>query len=134
MTTNDPYAFGYPEAEPERDQRREFRLAGRATISIELEAAEPGSGGSARTTRAVSSDISTSGMRLVTTEPLPEGALLPASVELSAQGEAFILTMEVIWCRPVDNEGHWQSGLRVIDTGEGDYLAWVEAMARVMEG
>ena len=133
MTTDDPYSFGYPDVEPERDQRTEYRLTGRANVTIELEAAEPGAGDGARTTRASSSDISTGGMRLITTEPVPGRALLPVIVELPGYGEGFPLTVEVIWCRPARKQGEWLTGLRVLDSGEAEYLAWVEAMARIIE-
>ncbi|MGM0569184.1 PilZ domain-containing protein [Marinobacter sp.] len=130
--TRDPYSFGHPETEPERDQRTEYRLAGRTTVTLELEAAEPDGGDDARVIRASSYDVSTGGMRLETNEPLPAGALLPARMELPGHGGGFPLTVEVIWCRPSETVGQWQSGLSVLDTADEGYLAWVEAMVRIM--
>lgn len=131
MTTTDPYAFGTPEAEPERDQRQEFRLSGRASVTLELEAAEPGGDGTARLARASSSDVSSGGLRVITREALPSGALLPARIQLPGVPAPCLLMVEVVWCRPADDHG-WQSGLRILDTGDSDYLQWMETMAEIM--
>ena len=133
MTTQDPYSFGNPESEPEQDKRAEYRLTGRAGVTLELVAAELGSGTEANIIQAASSDVSAGGMRLVTEEPLPQGALLPARVLLPGEEQGFELTVEVVWCRPMATDGQWQSGLCVLESGEANYLAWIEAMARVME-
>lgn len=133
MSTNDPYAFGNVEVDPDQDQRDEFRLVGRANVTLELEAAEPGGAGQARVTPAMSSDVSPGGLRLVTRESLIPGALLPARIGLHGTGEACALTVEVVWCRPLA-DGRWQSGLKILDTGDADYLAWMDAVARAMEG
>ena len=133
MTQKDPYAFGNNEPDSDHDQRDEFRLVGRASVTLELESVAPGEGGQARVAPAESYDVSSGGLRLVTGEPLTEGALLPASIRLQDAGEACALTVEVIWCRAVD-DGRWQSGLRILYTGDSDYLAWMDAVARAMEG
>ncbi|GGY82245.1 PilZ domain-containing protein [Marinobacter zhanjiangensis] len=133
MINKDPYAFGDNELDPDHEQRDEFRLVGRASVSLELESAEPGEVGQARVAPAESSDVSPGGLRLITREPLTEGALLPASISLQGEVAACALTVEVIWCRAV-NDGRWQSGLRILDTGDSEYLAWMDGVARAMEG
>ncbi|MFW5824564.1 MAG: PilZ domain-containing protein [Marinobacter sp.] len=132
MTTTDPYAFGNPDSEPEQDQRQEFRLAGRARVTLELEAAEPGGSTEARVAEAASSDVSAGGLRLVTDDPLAPGALLPAGIQLPGTPSPCRLTVEVVWCRPTE-DGRWQSGLKILDTGDAGYLDWMEAVARAME-
>ncbi|MFC4260489.1 PilZ domain-containing protein [Marinobacter lacisalsi] len=133
MNSKDPYTFGSDELEPDQDQRDEFRLVGRASVTLELESAEPGEAGQPRVAVAASSDVSPGGLRVVTAEPLTPDALLPASIQLHGAGQTFPLTVEVIWCRVTD-EGDWQSGLKILDTGDSDYLAWMDAVARAMEG
>lgn len=132
MTTTDPYEFGNAELDPEQDQRQEFRLVGRAHVTLELEAAEPGGADEARLADASSSDVSPGGLRLTTDEALPPGALLPAKIQLPGAPEPCLLTVEVIWCQPTGTD-RWQSGLKILDTGDSDYLGWMEAMARAME-
>lgn len=130
---NDTYAFGRQELEPERDQRDEFRLVGRAGVTLELESAGPGETQSARVVAAESSDVSSGGLRVITGEPLTPGALLPAAIRLQPAGAVCSLTVEVIWCRALGDEC-WQSGLKILETGDDDYLAWMDAVARVMDG
>lgn len=133
MNNKDLYAFGNDELEPDQDQRDEFRLVGRASVTLELESAEPGEAGQPRVAVASSSDVSPGGLRVITAEPLTPAALLPASIQLHGAGQACPLTVEVIWCRVID-EGSWQSGLKILDTGDSDYLAWMDAVAQAMEG
>lgn len=133
MNNNDPYAFGSDELNPDREQRDEYRLVGRASVTLELESAEPGEAGQARVAPAESSDVSPGGLRVITRESLTPGALLPAGIRLHGAGEACSLTVEVVWCRPVD-DGCWQSGLKILETGDSDYLAWMDAVAGAMEG
>lgn len=133
MTDQDPYAFGNRELEPDLDQRDEYRLAGRASVTLELESAEPDGAGGARVASAASSDVSPGGLRLVTDESLTPGALLPATIHLSGESQSCSLTVDVIWCRALA-DGRWQSGLKILDTGDSDYIAWMDAVARALEG
>lgn len=133
MNNKYPYAFGQDEFDPDRDQRNEFRLVGRASVSLELESVEPGSRGLPRAAAAESSDVSSGGLGVVTTEPLTPGALLPASIHLHDVHKTCSLTVEVVWCRPAESGG-WQSGLKILETGDEDYVAWMDAVARAMEG
>lgn len=132
MNNNDPYAFGTDELDPDQDQRDEFRLVGRASVALELESAEPDGQVPARIAHAESSDVSPGGLRVVTSEALTPGALLPASIRLQGAAEDCALTVEVVWCRPTEGD-RWQSGLKILETGDSDYLDWMDAVARAME-
>ena len=133
MNSKDPYAFGSNELEPDQDQRDEFRLVGRASVTLELESPEPGQAGQPKVSEAASSDVSPGGLRVVTDEPLTAGALLPASIQLQGAEQACRLTIEVVWCRAAE-PGSWQSGLKILDTGDSDYLAWMDAVSLAMDG
>lgn len=130
--TGNRYTFELRTPGHKQDQRTEYRLTGRAKVTIELEAAGPEPGGQSMRVHSDSSDVSAGGMRLTTPRPLPEGALLPAWLELAGEALCFELTVEVIWCRKEDSSTQWQSGLRILDTGDEHYLAWLDTMARLM--
>ncbi|WP_203141072.1 PilZ domain-containing protein [Marinobacter mangrovi] len=127
------YEFGN-QPETENEQRREFRLTGRVTISLELESAEPDVGGKPRFLRCYTSDLSARGIRIVASEPFPDGAILPATVELVQAGQETLypLMVEVVWCRPGD-DGTWQVGLQVLESDDTAVLEWLETMIRVLE-
>ncbi|SFR46220.1 PilZ domain-containing protein [Marinobacter daqiaonensis] len=129
---SDPYSFGNGNEAAGQDQRGEFRLVGRAEVRLELESAEPGGLDQARVVEASSSDVSPGGLRVVIPEPLVEGALLTVAVRLDGFAEPCNLTAEVVWCRAMDS-GRWQSGMRILETGDGDYLMWMEALAEAMD-
>lgn len=130
--TGNRYTFELGIPADDRDHRKEFRLTGRARVTLELEAAGPGPGEQAVRTCSDSLDVSAGGMRLTTSSPLPEGALLPVWVELTGEALCFELTVEVIWCRREDSSNQWQSGLRILDTGDDHYLFWLDTVARLM--
>lgn len=139
MSDND-YTFGNQHDVPEGgDQRREFRLTGRAMVALELEAADPGvigdSRGGSRWESFTTRDLSAAGCRLRTTEPLTPGALFPARIGLDDTGDYFELMAEVVWCKPesTDDDDCWLVGLRLLESDGTGYVEWVETVARVME-
>ncbi len=137
----DLYELGCTEGAGQCDQRREYRLAGRVRVRVELESVEPGGEEEPRTIAAVSTDVSPDGLRLSLEEALPVGALLPVVATFggdpdgagNGQGDEYNLIVEVIWTRAADH-ALWQSGTRVLESSDGDYLAWMTALARAMEG
>lgn len=140
MSDND-YTFGNRDDVPEGgDQRRAFRLTGRAMVALELEAADPGvmhpSQEGSRWESFSTRDLSITGCQLRTSEPLTPGALLPARIGLDDTGDYFELMAEVVWCRPdsTDGEDCWLVGVRLLESDGTAYVEWVDAVARVMEG
>ncbi|WP_165495749.1 PilZ domain-containing protein [Marinobacter halodurans] len=127
------YEFG-SQPETDNEQRREFRLTGRVMVSFELESAEPNASDKPRFLRCYTSDLSASGIRVVATEALPDGAILPATVELVQAGQETLypLMVEVVWCRP-DDEGAWQVGLQVLESDDTAVLEWLETMIRALD-
>lgn len=130
------YTFGtWDDLPGGQDNRMQYRLTARASVSLELEANCPEprgmSGASGRELVCDVRDLSACGLRLLSGEPLSAGALLPASVSLSNQAEAFSLTVEVIWCRPDGSD--YLVGLRIIESDQTAYVEWTEAVATAME-
>lgn len=126
------YSFGADDPNGvDHDQRSEFRLTGRATLTLELESPEPGEvlPPDARLV-CHTHDLSVSGARVVTDELLPVGALLPVTIALAGAGGSHDLMVEVIWCEAQD--GRWASGLKVVPSDDNSYIDWVDAMASAM--
>lgn len=115
------------------DQRSEYRLTGRATVALELEAADPDSGRSERMVTFQTKDLSLHGIRLETSEPVQVGALLPATVCLDTSNETFQLVTEVIWCQ-AQGDARWAVGLKVVESDETSLLDWLEALATALSG
>lgn len=126
------YTFGTNEDVPEEgDNRREYRLTGNARVVLELESPSPEDPEGVRLTFHTR-DLSPTGFRLRSTEPLTPQALLPAEVSLSGSGEVCQLTVEIVWCKPA-GDGQWLVGLRILESDDTGYIDWVEAVARAME-
>jgi len=128
------YQFGdYEDAPESGDNRSEYRLTASASVTLELESAIPDESGneSGRTLVSRTSDVSARGIRLLATEALTTGALLPAWVSLQDVSEPFELMLEVVWCRPAD-ERSWLVGLQILESDDTSYLEWVEAVANAM--
>lgn len=126
------YSFG---AEPsdgiDQDQRSEFRLTGRATLTLEVEAPEPGEGPDPGSRLVCQThDLSVNGARVFTDEALTVGALLPVTVTLAGAGGSHDLIMEVVWSEV--RSARWVSGLKVMPSDDTPYIEWVDAMARAM--
>ena len=67
------------------------------------------------------------GFSLISREPFTQGAILSASVDLANGASTYGLTIEVKWCRPV--EQGYLVGVGVLESDETDYLEWMEAIA-----
>lgn len=128
------YNFGdRDESEEYGDNRSEYRLTASAKVTVELESPAPDESGNgvARSLVSRTSDLSARGIRIITSEPLTTGAILPAWVSLEEVSEPFRLMVEVVWCRAADANG-WLVGLQILESDDTAYLEWVEAVARVM--
>lgn len=129
------YTFGTRE-EPSHglDNRMQYRLTARATITLELEAAHPEAdgvpGAPGRELVCGIRDISASGLCLVSGETLPVGALFAASVLLGSHDKPFVLTVEVVWCRK-ERQGYLV-GVRIIESDQTAYVEWTDAVASAM--
>ncbi|NMT63713.1 PilZ domain-containing protein [Marinobacter orientalis] len=128
------YSFGDRDDSPASgDNRSEYRLTARAKVTLELESSVPDDAGESIERLLVSqtSDLSATGIRLVSSEPLTRQAILSALVSLEEVSEPFRLIVEVVWCRP-DDAGGWLVGLQILASDDTAYLEWVEAIARAM--
>ncbi|WP_372965143.1 PilZ domain-containing protein [Marinobacter sp.] len=127
------YSFGADQVAPDgQDMREDYRLTARAIAKIQIESLEPheGDDGSAsfNTVSCEIRDISVRGMSLVSQQALNVDSILSAHVRLDSLSEPFHLMIEVIWCRE-DGRGYLM-GVRVLDSDETDYLAWLDAVAQ----
>lgn len=113
------------------DLRTEYRLCGRASVVLELEAADGDSGAQARVAEYLTKDVSPHGIRLETSEPLQVGALLPTTVRLDASSGPYDLVTEVIWCKPQSN-ARWTVGLRVVESDGTSMIEWLDALASAL--
>lgn len=129
----DDYSFGREQPAVDGDQRSEFRLTGRATIVIELEAPDPEEQGLDSGVKMIcqTDDLSVNGLRIRTPKPLIVGAWLLIEVTLAETGGPYVLTGEVIWCEERKDYG-WLVGMKILVTEEAAYIDWVDAVSRAM--
>lgn len=113
------------------DQRTEYRLTGRARVTLELEAADSVSGLEGRQLVSYTTDLSANGIRLTTSEELPLQALLPTAVVLDGSDTVFNLTGEVVWCNAQDASS-WAVGLKILESDGTSFVEWIEAVAAAM--
>lgn len=128
---DNPYVYG-PDSFPDagREKRSDYRLAARARVMIELEAAAADGRETGRWLACTVRDLSARGLCLVSPQPMPEGALLQAKVQLEQEGRLFTLTVEVIWNHVED--GQVLSGVRILEAEENDFPEWLEAVASAL--
>ncbi|MGP4843174.1 PilZ domain-containing protein [Marinobacter sp. 1Y8] len=119
----------------DHDQRSEFRLSARAVAHIELESPEPDLA-EARPDilSCYTTDLSATGVRLISKLELPLGALLPVTMELARVdgSERFPLMMEVVWCR-AQGSASWHVGLKILESDDTAVVEWLDLVARAME-
>ena len=114
----------------ERDQRGEYRLTGRVTADLQVEAEDPEGSAPPRWLRCSTRDISASGLSVVTDEAVTEGALLPVQVSIDDQ-TPFYLMAEIKWCQQGDN-GFWRLGLSLVESNDSTLPDWKDAVAQLM--
>lgn len=114
----------------ESDQRGEYRIVGRVSADLQVEAEDPEGPGPPRWLRCNTRDISANGLRVVTDEPITTGALLPVRVSID-QAPPFILTAEVPWCRQ-GRDGFWRVGLSLMESDDSTLTDWKDTIARLM--
>jgi len=126
---DEDYSFGSGEGAPDgQDMREDYRLTARAQARIELESREPDAGVSDATILVCEiRDISARGMSLLSRLALNVESMLTAEVSLDSSQAPFRLMVEVVWCRE-DGRGYLV-GIRVLESDETDYLAWMDAVA-----
>lgn len=129
MTRHDDEAISkwVPE---DRDQRGEYRLTGRITADLQVEAEDPEGSAPPRWLRCRTRDISASGLSVVTDEPAPEGALLPVQVSIDDR-PAFHLMAEVKWCQQGEG-GFWRLGLKLVESNDSTLPDWKDAVAQLL--
>lgn len=132
MSEQDSDEMTYRDVEhmaPANDQRQEFRLTVRIRVAIEVEAADGDSDG--RELTCNSGDISANGLRVNSAEPLPEGAILPLTIELGP--EWYQLIGEVRWCFPATEQGSgYIAGFALYESDQTSILEWKEAIVQLL--
>lgn len=127
----DDYSLGMSGKDAEDDQRSEFRLTGRATVALQLEAPNLDEGDPGKTIVCYTQDLSSSGVRVQTGEAVPVGALLPLSVTLEGEQTVYELTGEVVWVEPRES-GYWIVGVQILESDDTSFVEWVDAVATAM--
>lgn len=114
----------------DRDQRGEYRIAGRITADLQVEAEDPTGSDPPRWLRCRTRDISASGLSVVTDESAPEGALLPVKVSVDDR-DPFHLVAEVKWCQQGE-DGFWRLGLKLVESNDSTLPDWKDAVAELL--
>lgn len=127
----DNYSLGVAGKDAEDDQRSEFRLTGRARVALQLEAPNLDEGDPGKTIVCHTQDLSSSGVRVQTREPVPVGALLPISVAFEGGQIVYELTGEVVWVER-RKSGFWIVGVQILESDDTSFMEWVDAVARAM--
>ena len=116
----------------DREQRSEFRLSGRVTVDLQVEADDPLDGAPPRWLPCSTRDVSASGLSVVVDESLHQGALLPMQVVID--GEApHRLMVEVVWVESQEGTGRYRVGLHLLEGDDTTLAEWKETVARLME-
>lgn len=127
----DNYSLGVAGKDAEHDQRSEFRLAGRATVALQLEAPNLDEGDPGKTIFCHTQDLSSSGVRMQTREQVPVGALLPLWVTFEGEQTVYELTGEVVWVESRES-GYWIVGVQILESDDTSFVEWIDAVARAM--
>lgn len=129
------YSFGNRDMGPAGPENRaDYRLTARAVAVLELESDTPAlSGGTGLPERKLECrirDLSTSGLSLLSGEPLTPGALIPALVKLTPTAEGLSLVVEIVWCRP--EPPGYLAGVRILESDGTACVEWMEAVASAL--
>ncbi len=125
------YSLGVSDQDTEDDQRSEFRLTGRAKVALQLEAPNPDDDDPGKSIVCYTQDLSSSGVRVQTLEPVTAGALLPLTVTFEGEQIVYPLTGEVVWTEPRES-GHWIVGIQIVESDDTAFVEWVDAVAKAM--
>jgi hypothetical protein len=130
MSAHD-YSLGVSDQDTDDDQRSEFRLTGRARVSLQLEAPNPDDDDPGKSIVCYTQDLSSSGVRVQTLEPVTAGALLPLTVTFEGEQVVYPLTGEVVWTEPRAS-GYWIVGIQIVESDDTAFVEWVDAVAKAM--
>lgn len=112
----------------QEDMRRHPRFPVENRVFVELVAPEFGSSRPGTIVNCKTLEVSSAGLRLITEQQLPAGAILQLAIELAAGAGTLYLVGEVRWSGPVPatgNEPGWSAGLALLDAEESDIKDWV---------
>lgn len=70
------------------------------------------------------SDYSSSGLKLISHEPIPVGQILNMDIFLPGEERAIHLTGETRWCLEVDDVPTYHAGISFVEDGSRDYDNW----------
>jgi len=70
-------------------------------------------------------DVSSSGMRIECSSPIPEGCKIDIWIDVLDRPGKFFLTSDVMWSKEIDG-GHCELGLELNDGSATDIAAWRE--------
>lgn len=79
--------------------------------------------------RAMTLDVSSSGIQIEAEGKVPVGIQLQLTLELGEAGPGLSCRARVAWCAPSDSQNHYRVGLEFLSPGE-DLLRGLESLAR----
>lgn len=109
-------------------QRSEWRLTDEFTAFIETFADNDNQGAGLVITKTV--DVSANGIQIALDYSLPLQSLLRLCIESSDSEPPFMLTGEVAWLRPRDQQT--LIGFRLLESEDTDIIRWKEYIARCL--
>lgn len=116
--------------QPSDPQRSEYRLTHPFTAYVETFSAPQADAEASGLVITKTVDISANGVQVVLDDPLPLQSILNLCLE-SSDGEApFMLTGEVAWMRPQDQQT--LTGFRLLESDDTDIIRWKEYIARCL--
>jgi len=111
-------------------QRSESRINNPFTAYVEIFSSPQGDAQLAGLVITKTVDVSANGIQIVLDDTLPLQSILQLCLE-SSDGEApFMLTGEVAWLRP--QEQQMLTGFRLLESDDTDIIRWKEYIARCL--
>lgn len=105
------------------ENRQHERLQRKEKLFIEVLAASGGETEDNLLVECTTQDISVSGMKIHSKYPLIVNSILELLVNFETGDYKFLLTGEVKWLKPLENE-EYLAGFEIIHSEHSDYLVW----------
>ncbi len=115
------------------DKRRVPRI--RCSEPVSLAVFHPAPGSTSECARAATEtiDVSETGMRIYTKEPMEPDRLFDFCIEVRDQPQRYLLTGETKWCRYNAEKRTYEVGIEIRNGVDTDFAEWSASIHKVLE-
>ncbi|KOR30970.1 hypothetical protein TI04_03270 [Achromatium sp. WMS2] len=108
------------------DARSGQRLSSREIVAVRVMHPRTNDRTSTDTVHCTTIDVSTSGLRLLSPQPIIPKCILDICLELEVKPQYILLSGEVRWCQHKMETDQYEIGVIVYDTESSDYTEWAK--------